>query len=67
MILFDADLLSLLETVESGGHDARAGIKPTGDAGTCRVPGEIDLMQRHGARRLIDDPDEIRAILGEHR
>ena len=33
--------------MDSGGHDARNGIKPIGDAGTCGVPGEIDLVIEH--------------------
>ena len=27
----------------------------------------IDLLQRDRAGRLIDDPDEVCAVLGEHR
>ena len=58
LILFDADLLSLFEAVDSGSHDARAGGEPAGDADACGVLGEIDLVQRNRARGMIDDPDE---------
>src|SRR6476620_703632 len=57
-VLFDANLLSLLEAMDSGRHDVRAGGETAGDPDASFVFGEADLLRRNPAARSVDDPDE---------
>ena len=58
-------MLSLLEAMNSGRHNARSGVQTAGHADAVRVLGKIDLAQRNSVRGQVDDPNEAFAILGE--
>ncbi len=59
-------MLSLFKAMNSGGHDARSGIETAGHADASCVLRKIDFLQRNGAGRRIDNPNEAFAVLGQN-
>ena len=63
-VLFDADLLSLLEAMDSGSHDARSSGETAGHPDASFILGETStLCSETVLAGSVDDPDESLAVL----
>src|SRR5246127_3397188 len=60
-------MLSWFEAMDTGRHDAGPGGETGHDPHGALPIGEIDLVQRNGARARIDHPDESLGALLQHR